>query len=98
MTLDRALARTAELAAGNIPPVIRAHHAVFVLLPTLARDIGVEAVAEQVGKFVRDTLANKLDLCSVCYTESVAGEDGVFRACPKCDAELEEFAGPLPPQ
>jgi hypothetical protein len=76
-----------KLIRANMPPLLKAHYLLRVLLPRLIAQIGIKECGEIMGGMFADGLCASTGTCSVCKKVKADGDDGL---CCKCRAEIDQ--------
>lgn len=78
-----------QLIKHDSPAFIKAHYAVNVLIPKLAKIIGVKEFGFELSKTMARGMALYTGVCVMCQkADSVRGEE----YCPRCIADLDQFS------
>ena len=81
-----------EMIRLDAPAVIKAHYVVNVLIPRLAKLVGVKDFSHELSRFLCRGVAQYTGICVQCLKDqAVRGED----FCPRCLAEYDQFEASL---
>jgi predicted trehalose synthase len=84
----KALDHFRKLATGDYPPFLAAHHLVRVLIPGVAKFVGIREVTEELAKALAEGLAGHVGYYWMCKEkEAVPGDD----ICTSCLARQDQF-------
>lgn len=84
----RCLERLNRLVESDSPDQVRAHYLVNVVLPKLAKLIGVRTFTAAMAEAMSKGLCGYMGYCSICQkSEVIPGED----LCPLCLAQVDQL-------